>query len=51
MLKKILANKFFKNVGVLAGGTAIAQAITIIILPILTRLYTPNDFEVPCMST
>ncbi|WP_201333795.1 oligosaccharide flippase family protein [Nitratiruptor sp. YY09-18] len=29
---------------ILAGGTAIAQAIPILISPILTRLYTPEDF-------
>lgn len=46
MLKKILANKFIKNVSILAGGTALAQALTILVLPILTRLYSPNDFEV-----
>ena len=33
-----------RNVGVLATGTAISQAIPIAISPILTRLYTPEEF-------
>lgn len=51
IFKKALANKFIKNVSVLAGGTAVAQMLTVLILPILTRLYTPNDFEVFAMYT
>ena len=35
-----------RSVGVLAGGTAFAQALTVLVLPILTRLYTPADFSV-----
>jgi O-antigen/teichoic acid export membrane protein len=37
---------FVRNVIVLAGGTAFAQAITILVSPILTRLYTPGDYGV-----
>ncbi|WP_157608956.1 lipopolysaccharide biosynthesis protein [Variovorax sp. Root411] len=36
---------FVRSVGVLVGGTAFAQAITILVLPLLTRLYTPLDFS------
>ncbi|MDP9963016.1 O-antigen/teichoic acid export membrane protein [Variovorax paradoxus] len=36
---------FVRSVGVLVGGTAFAQAITILALPLLTRLYTPVDFN------
>lgn len=35
-----------RAVMVLVGGTASAHAITAIALPILTRLYTPSDFNV-----
>ncbi len=35
---------FSKNVLTLMTGTIVAQAIPIIISPILTRLYTPEDF-------
>lgn len=37
---------FLKSVSILAGGTAFAQIISIIVLPILTRLYSPDDFSV-----
>lgn len=37
---------FLKSVSVLAGGTAFAQALGIIVLPIITRLYNPEDFAV-----
>ncbi len=37
---------FARSVGVLAGGTAFAQAIAVLALPALTRLYTPEDFSV-----
>jgi len=38
--------EFSKNVLTLMTGTTIAQAIPIAISPILTRLYTPQDFGV-----
>lgn len=37
---------FFRRVTVLAGGTAIGQAIVVISAPLLTRLYLPSDFGV-----
>ena len=37
---------FTKNVLILMTGTSIAQAIPIAISPILTRLYTPDDFGI-----
>ncbi len=39
-------NEFKKNVLTLMTGTAIAQAVPIAISPILTRLYTPEDFGI-----
>ena len=39
-------SELFKNVAVLVSGTAIAQAITLLISPVLTRLFTPEDFAV-----
>lgn len=35
-----------RSVGVLAGGTSFAQLIALLALPILTRLYSPDDFSV-----
>lgn len=36
---------FARNVGILAGSTAFAQALMALSLPLLTRLYTPEDFS------
>ena len=38
-------NDFIRSVGVLAGSTVAAQGLTILALPILTRLYSPEDFS------
>jgi len=46
LIKKLNKNPFLKNVVLLAGGTATAQAITILSAPVVTRLYTPADFGV-----
>lgn len=35
---------FLKSVSILAGGTAFAQALGVVVLPIITRLYSPKDF-------
>ncbi|MFY0741927.1 oligosaccharide flippase family protein [Solibacillus silvestris] len=44
MIKRLFQNKLYKNVLMLLTGTTIAQAIPIAISPILTRIYTPEDF-------
>ena len=47
MLNKLKPkSEFSKNVLTLMTGTTIAQAIPIAISPILTRIYTPEDFGV-----
>lgn len=44
-LKKFLpSNSFGRSVSLLAGGTAAGQLLVVISSPILTRLYTPDDF-------
>ena len=45
-LKTIVSNKAARAAGVLVGGTAIGQLISVIALPIITRLYSPADFTV-----
>lgn len=42
---------FLKAVSILVGGTAFAQGIAILALPILTRLYTPEDFSLLAIYT
>lgn len=39
-IKEIISNPFWRNVATLFSGTAIAQALPIIIFPIITRIYT-----------
>lgn len=35
---------FLRSVVVLAGGTAFAQGLPILVMPLLTRIYSPGDF-------
>lgn len=44
-LNAVLKNGFVRSAGALVGGTAAAQALTVLALPILTRLYSPEDFS------
>ncbi|RIX79395.1 hypothetical protein D3H34_14945 [Acidovorax cavernicola] len=37
---------FFRSASLLVGGTAIAQGLSLLALPLLTRLYGPSDFSV-----
>ena len=47
MLKRLAPkSEFTRNVLTLMTGTSIAQAIPVAISPILTRIYTPEDFGV-----
>jgi O-antigen/teichoic acid export membrane protein len=39
------SGSFFRNVWVLSAGTALAQLIMMLALPVLTRLYSPDDFN------
>lgn len=42
--KKIIVLKDAKNILLLSGSTVIAQLITILVLPFLTRIYSPESF-------
>ena len=46
MIFNKLKSEFTRNVLTLMTGTTISQAIPIIISPILTRVYTPQDFGI-----
>jgi len=41
-----IKNNFLKNVLLLAGGTTLAQAINFLLSPVITRLYTPEDYGI-----
>lgn len=43
-MKKILKSDFVKNFLTLLTGTSVAQAIPILISPLLSRIYTPDEF-------
>lgn len=40
----LFKSQFFKNVSIVVGGTTIAQAITLLCSPIITRLFSPEAF-------
>ena len=42
-MRRLLPRGFVRGVAVLAGGTAVAQGLTVIIAPLLTRLYLPEE--------
>lgn len=44
LVQLLPAGSFARNVGVLTGGTAFAQGLAVLALPVLTRLYSPEDF-------
>jgi O-antigen/teichoic acid export membrane protein len=46
ILKPKLKSKFSRDILTLVTGTSIANVIPIIIMPVLTRLWSPNDFGV-----
>ena len=44
MKQKIEKDSFFKSVGVILSGTVFAQAVTLFVAPLITRLYSPSEF-------
>lgn len=52
ILKKVLPkNQFARGVSVIIGGTAGAQILSVLAAPILTRLYSPDDFGILAVFT
>ena len=45
-LPGIFRREFFKNVATLVSGTTFVQIIAILIYPVLSRMYTPEDFGI-----
>lgn len=46
LFQKLTDNEFVKSVVILVSGSSISQIIVVLITPVLTRLYTPEDFGV-----
>jgi len=49
--ENIRQSQFAKNVSVLATGTIIVQAISTLLSPVLSRLYTPEDYGLLAIFT
>jgi len=45
-IRKIKSNAFYQNIAVVAGGNAFANLIGVVSAPIITRLYTPQDYGI-----
>lgn len=45
-IKELFKNKLLKNVILVSSGASIAQGLNIIVAPIITRIYSPEDFGV-----
>jgi len=43
--RRVSGDDFFRNVGILTGGTIGARVVLALSLPVLTRIYSPEDFE------
>mgnify|MGYP001020452109 CR=1 FL=1 len=46
IINRFPVGNFFKNVITLMSGTVLAQGLVIICTPLLTRIYTPEDFGI-----
>jgi O-antigen/teichoic acid export membrane protein len=44
LISRLKENEFWSSVFTLSSGTAIAQIIALLITPVLTRIYSPEDF-------
>lgn len=45
-LSQLWSSALARSAGVLVGGTAIGHLLTVIVMPLNTRLYTPHDFGI-----
>ena len=43
-IRNITKNEYVRNISVLASGTFFSQIILVLFLPILSRIYNPNEF-------
>lgn len=46
LFQKFMKNEFVKSVFILVSGSSISQFTVVLLTPLLTRLYTPEDFGV-----
>lgn len=48
---KLKSNSFVRSAGVLMSGTAAGQLVTVLALPVLTRIYSPEEFSLLAVYT
>ena len=48
---KIIKSSFGKNVLIIAGGTAFAQVLNGVLSPVITRIYSPEDYGIMTVYT
>jgi len=51
LINKFLKGRITKNIFLIAGGTAFVQIVNVIISPILTRIYSPEEFGILTIYT
>jgi O-antigen/teichoic acid export membrane protein len=51
LISRFNKSSFYSSVAWVAGGTAVAQAVTILTTPVITRIYTPSDYGVLAVFT
>jgi O-antigen/teichoic acid export membrane protein len=49
-INRITQSEYIKNIAIVFSGTVIAQIISILLSPILSRLYDPNDFGIYALA-
>ena len=45
-LSNLRRNEFVRSVGILVGGTALGHTLTAVAMPLVSRLYSPSEFNV-----
>ncbi|MDZ5782822.1 lipopolysaccharide biosynthesis protein [Marinococcus luteus] len=46
MINKVLKSNFWKSILMVMGGTTFAQALNILLSPVITRIYTPTEYGI-----
>lgn len=46
LIRRFKSNEFLKNILIVTGGNVLAKIVVIFAMPILTRLYSPEDFGI-----
>lgn len=46
VIGRLKKNEFFRGVTILVSGTALSQAVVVLLTPLLTRLYSPEEFGI-----